>query len=284
MPDSPYFLDTAAPALHRCIEELLTKHMVFFAGMPGTGKSLLTHQLTHLAVANGRHVHLLQWDVSRPVFEAHETAQDYPRTNGVTHPLVRIANGLWARAMLASWGSKHDARDFLIGETPLIGNRFTELVRVQHDAAEFVLRSPDCRFVLVLPSNDVESHVLGERARRYDAPVNPHELEDAPPHLIRSSWVDLYTDARKLGVAVAPELLTDGRYDRDTYRAIYERLLRHRNLDVLPVDVVLPTSTMSVYDLDVPVERIVPDATEVALYMLAAESLGAAAVERWWEV
>ena len=284
MSESPYFLDTAAPDLHQRMLELVTQRMVFFAGMPGTGKSLMTHQLTHLAVSRGRHVHLLQWDVSRPVIEAHESARDYPRTNGVTHPLVRIANGLWARSVLAAWGSQHDDADLLIGETPLIGNRFTELARVQHDAAEFVLRAPDCRFVLALPSNEVAAHVISERIRRYETPVNPQELEDAPPHLIQSSWVDLYRDAEKLGVPVAPELLTDGRYDRDTYRAIYERLLRHRNLDVLPVDIVLPTATMSVYDVKVPVERIVPEPQQVALYMLAAESLGAQAAERWWDV
>lgn len=44
--------------------------MIFFAGLPGTGKSLLIHQLAHLAHARGRRVHLLQWDVARPAFEA----------------------------------------------------------------------------------------------------------------------------------------------------------------------------------------------------------------------
>jgi len=43
--------------------------LVFFAGLPGTGKSLLIHQLVHLAYARGRRIHLLQWDVARPVFE-----------------------------------------------------------------------------------------------------------------------------------------------------------------------------------------------------------------------
>ena len=42
--------------------------LVFVAGLPGTGKSLLIHQLAHLAAGAGRSVHLLQWDVVRPVF------------------------------------------------------------------------------------------------------------------------------------------------------------------------------------------------------------------------
>src|SRR6266700_1565398 len=45
------------------------QRFVFFAGLPGTGKSLLSHQLTHLAHALGRTVHMLQWDMARPVFE-----------------------------------------------------------------------------------------------------------------------------------------------------------------------------------------------------------------------
>ena len=49
---------------------------VFFAGLPGTGKSLLIHQLAHLAHARGRRVHLLQWDVARPAFEASPAGLD----------------------------------------------------------------------------------------------------------------------------------------------------------------------------------------------------------------
>ena len=53
--------------------------LVFFAGLPGTGKSLLLHQLAHLAHARGRRIHLLQWDVARPVFEASEAGPVYPQ-------------------------------------------------------------------------------------------------------------------------------------------------------------------------------------------------------------
>src|SRR5260370_28918337 len=54
----------------RLVELARSPRMVFVAGMPGTGKSLVIHQLAHLAAAAGRVVHLLQWDVVRPVFEA----------------------------------------------------------------------------------------------------------------------------------------------------------------------------------------------------------------------
>ena len=59
------------PALHERLTGLAgSARMVFVAGLPGTGKSLVIHQLAHLAADAGRAVHLLQWDVARPVFEA----------------------------------------------------------------------------------------------------------------------------------------------------------------------------------------------------------------------
>jgi hypothetical protein len=60
--------------------------VVFFAGLPGTGKSLLVHQLAHLASRNGGTVHLLQWDVARFVFETSPAGRRYPLAEGVTHP------------------------------------------------------------------------------------------------------------------------------------------------------------------------------------------------------
>ncbi|MDE2728894.1 MAG: hypothetical protein OXI19_12800, partial [Gemmatimonadota bacterium] len=44
------------------------RKMVFLAGLPGTGKSLLLQQLAILAHGRGRTPHLLQWDVCRLPF------------------------------------------------------------------------------------------------------------------------------------------------------------------------------------------------------------------------
>src|SRR5260370_33984094 len=54
----------------RLVELARSPRMAFVAGTPGTGKSLVIHQLAHLAAAAGRVVHRLQWDVVRPVVEA----------------------------------------------------------------------------------------------------------------------------------------------------------------------------------------------------------------------
>ena len=80
--------------------------------------------------APGRRVHLLQWDVARPVFEASGAGRRYPLADGVTHPVIRKAAGLWVRAALADWSERNRAPEhLLVGETPFVGNRFVELAR-----------------------------------------------------------------------------------------------------------------------------------------------------------
>src|SRR4030095_12428318 len=79
------------------LRALTARRMVFFAGLPGTGKSLLVHQLVHLPSGARRRVHLLQWDVARPVFEASPAGRRYPLVDGVTHPFIRRAAGQWVR-------------------------------------------------------------------------------------------------------------------------------------------------------------------------------------------
>jgi MoxR-like ATPase len=59
------------------IRALAARRMVFVVGLPGTGKSLVVHQLVHVASAAGRAVHLLQWDVARPGFEASPAGRRY---------------------------------------------------------------------------------------------------------------------------------------------------------------------------------------------------------------
>ena len=122
------------------LDGLVRQRMVFFAGLPGTGKSLLVHQVAHLAVASGRMVHLLQWDVARPVFEASVAGRRYPLADGVTHPIIRKAAGRWVRQAVVEWSVAHPgARDLLIGETPFVGHRFVELAQRRDDRAEALL-------------------------------------------------------------------------------------------------------------------------------------------------
>jgi hypothetical protein len=131
------------------IRALAARRMVFFAGLPGTGKSLLAHQLVHVASGAGRQVHLLQWDVARPVFEASSPGRRYPVLDGVTHAVIRRAAGLWVHDAVAGWSARYGGPEhLLVGETPFVGNRFVELARPIDDRAEALLASPSCRFVI----------------------------------------------------------------------------------------------------------------------------------------
>jgi hypothetical protein len=248
-------------ALHARLARLArTARMVFVAGLPGTGKSLVIHQLAHLAADAGRIIHLLQWDVARPVFEASGAGQRYPMVDGVTQPMIRKAAGLWARRAVVAWNRRCPATEpLLIGETPLVGARLIELARRMDDEAEPLLTDAGCRFVIPMPSVEVRRHVEAERERRASASRHAREREDAPPHVLRELWREMLVTARALGVAVGRE---DAAYDPVVYRRVYEAVLRHRAPEVLPLETILPTATMSVYDFAVPCADLVPSADE----------------------
>lgn len=267
--------------------------MVFFAGLPGTGKSLLVHQLAHVAAAAGRTLHVLQWDVARPVFEATPAGRRYPLADGVTHAVVRKAAGLWVRDAVAAWDARHsDQRHLLIGETPFVGNRFVELARRLDDRAEEMLAADSCRFALAIPSRDVRRFLEAERERRATAPLHPREREDAPPQVLRDLWRHLADVADRLEVRATGASVDapPGPYDPHLYQRVYARLLRHRNTDVLALDVVLPTTRLSVYDFAVPALDLAPTAAEAEAFIQEVEDRYADAaglereIARWWQV
>lgn len=263
----------ADPRLAEAIRGLARQRTVFFAGLPGTGKSLLVHQLTHMAASAGRSVHLLQWDVARPAFEASAAGQRYPLADGVTHPVIRKAAGLWARRALIAWDERHpDPRHLLVGETPFVGNRFVELARRLDDAAEALLTAPSCRFAIAVPSREVRRFLEAERERRAASPLHPREREDAPPHVLRDLWRDLHDVARGLGIAKPEPDAAGGRgqsagadgppYDPAVYQRVYETVLRHRNVQALALSIILPTETLSVYNFAVTVPDLAPTEAE----------------------
>ena len=270
------------PALREALERLAAAgRLVFVAGLPGTGKSLVIRELARVAVHAGRRVHLLQWDVVRPVFEASAVGQRYPMVDGVTHPIVRRAVGLWARRAVAAWERRHaGAEHLLIGETPLVGGRLIELVRPVNDAAEPLLSARACRFVIAVPSVEVRRFIEGERDRRAERPRHAREREDAPPSVMRALWRELLDVAHQMGIVGTG----DTAYDPDVYRLVYERLLRRRHADAIRLDTILPTTDLSVYDLAVPRRDLLPDAHDAEAAMEDAEARGAGDVERWWTV
>jgi hypothetical protein len=252
---------------------------VFFAGLPGTGKSLLIHQLAHLAHARARHIHLLQWDVARPAFEASPAGRRYPQTHGITHGLIRIAVGRWARPALARWDAAAPSSALLIGETPFVGHRFIDLARPADDAAERVLAGPASPFVIPVPSVALRHHLEAERARRAATPVHAREREDAPPDVLRGVWHELVEAAVTLGIDGAAAAT---RYDPAIYRAVYARLLARRHAHAVSVDERLPAASVSAYAFRIPIADLTPTDDEAARFIADAEReyVDPAALER----
>jgi len=264
----------ADPRLYAHLQRLArVQRLVFFAGLPGTGKSLLSHQLAHLAHAMGRTVHMLQWDVARPRFEASPAGQRYPVVHGVTHGVIRKAAGLWARQALVQWQQRHpEPQHLLIGETPLVGHRFIELARSEADAAEPLLRAVACCFALPVPSRAVRDCLEAERQRRRVRPLHPQEREDAPPQVLRDLWRQVASIAPWLGIASVSGLAgAEVPYDPALYQQVYEYLLRHRQVLVIPMDTMLPTTTLSVYDFAMPRYDVVPTAEDVTRFIREVE-------------
>ena len=277
--------------------------MVFVVGLPGTGKSLLIHQLVHVAGRAGRRVHLLQWDVARPVFETSGAGRRFPQTDGVTHPVIRRAAGLWVRAALAEWDERNRAPEhLLVGEAPFVGGRFVELARRLEDRAEALLTAETCRFVIAAPSREVRRFIEAERERRAASPLHPREREDAPPHVLKALWLDLAGIARELGLTEPPatgsgEIDASGRaagaepvsYDPTVYARVYARVLRDRRAEILTHDVILPTRALSVYDFAVAPRDLVPTGEEAEAFIREVErryadpTALAAEADRWWQ-
>jgi hypothetical protein len=261
--DSPLF--AALDALAR------DARLVFFAGLPGTGKSLLIRELAHLAHGQRRRIHLLQWDVARPPFEASEAGRRYPLDEGVTHGVIRLAVGRWARTAVARWHAQHSGeQDLLIGETPFIGHRLIELARPAPDDAELVLTDPATRFVIPVPSRALRAHLEAERERRTREPQHPREREDAPPQVLQALWREL------LGAAVALGLNDPAAdaipYDPAIYRRVYERLLIRRHAEALGLHERLPAADVSAYDFRIPWTDLTPTSDDAAHFIHAVEA------------
>ncbi|MBM4434154.1 MAG: hypothetical protein FJ028_03405 [Chloroflexi bacterium] len=218
------------------------------------GKSLLAHRLAAAAEAAGRAVTVLRWDASRLPFDRADVLARFPEAAGVTHPVIRFAAGAWARDALGRWDREAGPDDLIVGETPLLGNRFAELAQRRDDEVERLLASERTLFVLPVPTREVRARIAGARAEDIATERDRHS---APSHLL-------------------------GEYDPDAYAARYRRALRHRRVAVLPVTAFGTAERPAVAARD-----LLPTASEVDRYVAMfaerprAELEGLA--ERWDE-
>ncbi len=280
---SPLILEPESLLYRRFSQLIEDADLVFFAGLPGVGKSLLLQQLTLMALAAGRRVTLLQWDTARQPFETPR----YPLSDSATHPLVIRATGAWLRRALLDWHARaRKPQDMLIGEVPLIGGRFMEVARLKSDEAETLLSDERTQFLIPLPSSEVRALIETRRARSIADPQHENEAHDAPPDLLRALWLDVYRVGVLLGLA--PPTKVDAPYSPAVYEAVYRHLLQHRNARVLPIDEPLQP-TASVYDRaeQLPFLRATAAQAETILADLEASvspEAAIAAAARWYEV
>ena len=234
---------------------------VFFAGLPGVGKSLYIRELAGTAHSMGRRVHSLQWDVARPAFTSPSIAARYPDRDNICNPMVRKGVGQWVRQAVLRWDRENAGdQSILIGEVPLIGHRLLELVQVHTDAAEAILADARTLFVTPVPSVAVRAAIEQARSRTFTNPSNPREREDAPVDVVRKSWEEVRSLAVDLGFAKATATNTVP-FDPDAYAGVYRHLLRKRNSLTLRVEVELKQAA-SVYDHHVDVTDVVPTYAE----------------------
>ncbi len=256
-----------------------TAKIVFFAGLPGVGKSLYLQQLALLAQEQGRRVHLLLWDRTRLAFERPPYTDRYPESvEGATHPAIRKAVGEWARQGLTAWAEAHaGSTDMLIGEVPLAGNRLVELVQRGGDSAENHLTAATTIFSIPVPSNNIRAHIEQARHATIAAPRNEREKYDASPPVMYETWYDMHAAAFELGIV--SENSAEPPYNADVYTQTYQHLLQHRNTVTLHIDTLLKPSG-SVYDLDNIAGEVHASENEVAAILADIDKRDSTEIER----
>ena len=271
-----------------------TRKMVFLAGLPGTGKSLLLQQLAILAHGLGRTPHLLQWDVCRlPFLTNSRVKEHYHEVDGITHAGVRKAAGMWSRHAVGKWAETHlDRPDILIGEVPIIGNRLVELVRTEADPVEPLLADGESTyFAIPTPSLRVRRLIEAQRKERSARPLHERERGDAQPDIMYALWEDLCAVALRFGLLDGEEQKSRTcDYDPDLYCATYSVLLRRRLAGRIDLDLLLSTEGRSVYDLSAGQRDLVPTAADVEAAITEMEDRYPRpgdlehSVEHWYEV
>ena len=240
-------------------ELIASADMVFVAGLPGVGKSLMLQQLTLMAQQAGREVDLLQWDTVRVVFER----PIYPVIAGVTHPMVIRATNLWLRGALVEWqrasAERADARPMLVGELPIVGDRFMAVVRKLDDCAESILSRPGAQFIIPTPTVEMRAIMEASRERTFAEPRHWNEVNDCPPDVMRDLWQEWVDIARRLKLADTPA--GEVAFSPEIYLAVFRYLLRHRHFRALPIEEILEVQH-SVYAFEEPPRQVQPSQAE----------------------
>lgn len=249
--------------------DLAERRCIVIAGLPGTGKSLAVRELARRASAIGRKPHLLQWDIVRGAWDTEENLARFPEIDGVTHPCIRKALGIWVRPTVARWLRDHETvNDLLIIEAPLVGGRFAELAYCAEDALEPSLTSKDVLFLVLVPSRRLQQELRRRRGEESSPGQEDLEKRNAIVSVLDATVAALERVAPALGITPS----TPGSYDPKLLLDVMQAALRHRSLRALHLDEVIDTAG-SVYDLGNGVTRIEAERGDIAVSMQRAAAL-----------
>ena len=247
--------------------------MLFIAGLPGVGKSLLLRELAEAAHGYGRAVHLLQWDVARRLFDAPALLARYPEVDGITHAVLRKAAGLWARDAISRMGlrsTRTTARSWR-ARPPSSATASWSSPGPAPMPPSPLLVSDTTRFLVPVPTVEVRRAIEAARAATTASPRHERERADAVPNVLRLLWGELLDAAAQLAAERGGAPPVDVGYDPDTYLAVYTEALRQRNWEPLPVEVALPPQSRSVYAVDAPAVDLAPTEAEAEAYVARVE-------------
>ncbi|WP_206040784.1 hypothetical protein [Roseobacter ponti] len=237
--------------------------MVFFTGLPASGKSFLMREQISMAASAGRRVRIIRWDAGLAAFERDSILARYPDVADGSHPIIRKAAGLWARQALARWLSENrDPAEMLIGEVPIIGSRYSEFVQVIPDAAEPALASDTTVFFYPVPTGELREKLEAIRKATFANPQHPDEARDAPPEIMNLAWRLTREKAIELGLVTARAVGDQSSYDETTYRRFFDHLLRHRNARAIDIDTLYSVSGTA-HDLEAGISELIATPGEV---------------------
>ena len=246
--------------------------MVFFTGLPASGKSFLVREMVTVAVAAGRRVQMIRWDTGLASFQDMGVSAKYPDVEDGSHPIIRKAAGLWGRRAVARWIAEHpDPAEMLIGEVPIIGNRYSEFLKPLPDDAEPALGSDATLFLYPVPTPEVRARLEAIRRDTFANPRHPDEKRDAPPSTMELAWRLTCLKVIDLGLVRERDLEAQPLYSETVYRMLFDRLLRHRNAQALRVDTLWPGGG-SAHDLHDAVRELTATPDEVQLAIAAVEA------------
>ncbi len=244
-------------------------------------------QQISISVSLGRRVHIMRWDTGLAAFQTEDILAKYPDVSDGTHPLIRKAAGLWGRKALARWLAKHaDPTDMIVGEVPIIGNRFSEFIQTQPDQIEPALASEETKFIYPVPTKGLRANLEAIRRSTFANPKHPDEARDAPPSTMELAW--RLTCAKVAELGLISEADSHSPYEEMIYVRFFEHLLQHRNAIRIGVDTIY-SNAGSAHDLDANVLEISASSGEVKYAIAEVETTfkaeeAAREVENWYRV